>query len=154
MAKNQLQDQLAAAGIRVEVPEIEIPEQPQVETVSADADLKRVASEESFMNEIVTIRLATTTDQNAPPFATVTVNSPANRVQIPRGRVVGVKRMFVEVLARMRETRYSQPVRNMADPEAGNEILGQHADAWPFEVIRDPNPLGHAWLERVRAEVN
>lgn len=154
MAKNsQLTQQLAEAGITFETPEIVVPETGHIETVAEDPDF-RVAREEAFMNQILKIRLATTTDPNAPPFATVTVNNPQNRVQIPRGVVVGIKRQHVEVLARMRETRFTQPPRNMMDPESGNNIIPHHAHAWPFEVISDPDPLGRAWLERILIEAN
>lgn len=149
---NADRDSLTAQGFAVDTPAIILPEQAEIETVSQDADLKRVASEESFMNEVIRIRLATTTDPNARPFATVTVNAPTNRVQIPRGRVVGIKRMFVEVLARQWETAYTQPVRNMADPEMGNELIGHDALVYPFEVVEDKNPLGRVWLERILQE--
>jgi hypothetical protein len=82
----------------------------------------------------------------------VTVNDVHNRVVIPRGQTVTVKRLHVEVLARMRETRFTQPVRNMSDPESGNVLLPQHAQVYPFEILEDKNPRGRAWLERLFAE--
>jgi hypothetical protein len=146
-------DELARLGIEMETPKVHVPQEPDVETVS-ESDLSQLAGDEAFMNEAVQIRLATTTDPNAPPHAVVTVNSSLNRAVIPRGRPVWVKRLHVEVLARMRETRYTQPSRNMMDPESGNALLPQHAQVYPFEVLKDNNPRGRAWLERVLAEAN
>lgn len=144
---------LAAAGVYVEAPSILVTdEQPGVEPISADIDFSQLAADEAFMAETVKIRIATTTDPNAPPFATLMVNDVRNRVQVPRGVVVPLKRMLVEVLARMRETRYRQPQANPMDPESGNQLLANHANVYPFELISDPNPKGRAWFERLMAE--
>jgi hypothetical protein len=144
---------LAAAGVYVEAPQIEVADnQAAVDPIGLDADFAQLAADEKFLHEIVKIRIATTTDPNAPPFATVTVNDINNRVRIPRGVVVPVKRCQVEILARMRETRYQQPPRNPMDPESGNMLIPQHAQVYPFEVVEDKNPLGRAWYERLMAE--
>lgn len=151
-AKNIDVDELAKAGIFVDAPSIEVADSDvDLETISSDKDLSKIASDEAFLNELVKIRVATTTDPNAPPYATVTVNDVRNRVQIPRGAVVPVKRMHVEVLARMRETKYRQHQNNM-DPEAGNVLHPTHAMVYPFEIVEDKNPLGRAWYERILAE--
>lgn len=150
-SQNQARDALAAQGIQFDAPQIEVPQESLIDTV-ANGDLSQLARDESFMNEIVRIRLATTTDVNAPPYATVTVNDVNNRVHLPRGVVIPVKRLHVEVLARMRETRFTQPVRNMMDPEAGNFLIPHHGQCYPFEVIEDRNPRGRAWLESVLSE--
>jgi hypothetical protein len=151
--KQQLAEELARAGVFVETPTIDAPEPDfSIETVGQDGDLAKLASDEKFMSEPIKIRLATTTDPNATPYAIVTVNDVRNRAVIPRGVPFDVKRCHVEVLARMRETRYTQPVRNMSDPESGNGLIPQHAMVYPFEVLHDPNPRGRAWLERIMSE--
>ena len=144
---------LARLGIQVEVPDMTPEAGPVIETV-AESDLSKLAQDEAFMNEAIQIRLATTTDPNAPPRAIVTVNDARNRAVIERGRPMWVKRLHVEVLARMRETRYTQPTRNMAEPEHGNLLIPHQAQCYPFEVLSDPSPYGRAWLERVLAEAN
>lgn len=153
MAKNQDIERLEKAGIFVDPPKIILDDDSaqSIETI-AESDIATLAREEAFMNMKIKIRLATTTDENAPPFATVTVNSPGNRSQIPRGVACLVPRSHVEVLARMRETKYRQPARNMMDPEPGNELIGRSAMVYPFEVLEDPHPKGRAWLERVLGE--
>lgn len=155
MAKTSEQKRLEDAGIFIETPSLKIEHDtnPGIETI-AESDLATIASEEAFMAQRLTIRLATTTDENAPPFATVTVNHPQNRSQIPRGIPFSLPRSHVEVLARMRETKYRQPARNMMDPEPGNELIGRSVMVYPFEVLNDPHPLGRAWLERVMSDFN
>jgi hypothetical protein len=152
-SKKYSHDELAKLGIQVEQTPIEVlDEQPEIDLVSQDKQLSRIAAEESFMNQKLKIRVATTTDPNAPPYVIVTVNDVHNRTVIPRGQPVYVKRCLVEVLARMRETRFTQPPRNMADPESGNYLMPHHATVYPFEVIEDPSPMGRPWLERILAE--
>lgn len=145
-------EKLLARGVEAIVPTIVDEEHADIQLVS-EGDLADVASNEAFMNERVKIRLATTTDLNAPPYAIVTVNSAQNRVVIPRGEVVDVKRMHVEILARMRETRYTQPfLTNLNDVEKANHLVARHSMVYPFEVIEDKNPKGRAWLENILAE--
>lgn len=145
-------DQLAAAGVYVETPQIEVKDdQPMVEPVGMDKDFSQMVADEAFLNEHVVIRLATTTDENAPQFARVCVNDVSNGVDIPRGVPFRVKRMHVEVLARMRETKYTQPQRNPMDPESGNLLIPRHAQVYPFEVLQDTD-RGRAWYARLMAE--
>lgn len=150
-SKKRTADELAKLGIHVETPELEILDNQSIEPIAA-TDLANVAREEAFMNERVVIRIATTTDPNASTIAVLTVNDVNNKVTVPRGIPVPVRRSHVEVLARMRETRFTQPVRNMMDPESGNYLVPHHALSYPFEVIEDKNPLGRPWLERLMAE--
>jgi hypothetical protein len=143
-------EELARLGIAV--PPVQVVESQDIEAVVGNTDLAELARSEAFMNERLMIRLATTTDPNAPPFATVCVNDVNNRVVIPRGNAVPVKRMHVEVLARMRETRFTQPARNPMDPESGNGLIPHHAQVYPFEVLRDDNPMGRPWLDAILSE--
>lgn len=126
-------------------------EEKNIETVAGDAAmLKHVVDLEAFMQERVLINVPASSDKNQMGYVHLNVNG-LNQI-IPRGQVnVAVRRMFVEVLARMKETSYSQ--REMQGAE-GRQI---HTDeftspVYPFSVIHDPNPLGHAWLAKIRAE--
>lgn len=107
---------------------------------------------EAFMNEIVIINVAETTDENQPPHVVVSVNG-VNQ-PIARGVDTPVKRKYVEVLARCKETKFSQPARNMDNPEAGNGLRGKTALAYPFTIIQDRNQRGGAWLSAVLKEAN
>lgn len=102
---------------------------------------------EAFMNEIVTVVVADTSDENAPPFAEVSVNG--RRVFIPRGVPTPVKRMYVERLARAKRTAISQNL----DPRLGesmNQLHRRTALDYPFSVVED-TPQGRDWLKGVLA---
>jgi hypothetical protein len=152
LSKNRSAEDLAKLGIKVEVPVIEVADDaPSVDLIT-ETDLRELSRSEKFMQDVLLVRIATTTDRNAPPFATLTVNDVNGRVQIPRGRPLPVRRYHVEVLARMRETNYTQPDQNLSNPEISNQLIPQHSWAYPFEVLRDPHPHGRAWLETILAE--
>ena len=120
--------------------------------IAPDKDLDKAVREEAFFNERVTVLLHPTTDENAPPHVILSVNG---RTQpIFRGVPTTIRRMFVEVLARCWETRYNQPQRDLSNPESGNSLIGRSALSYPFEVVEDKNPLGAAWLAKLRSEPN
>ena len=72
---------------------------PTIEPVSQN-DFKKLAAEESFMNEPVTIMIHSTTDENQAPH--VIVNCNGINQPIIRGVPTEVKRKYVEILARMK----------------------------------------------------
>lgn len=109
----------------------------------------RTISAEAFMNELVEIEIAETTDENQPPHVLLNVNGVS--MPILRGQPVQVKRKYVEVLARCKETRYKQPTRDMGNPEQGNQLIGATALTYPFQVLSDSGK-GAAWLRAVRME--
>ncbi len=124
--------------------------QPDIQKV-AEGDLARVAREEAFMHEDVTILIMPTTDANAPPYARLGVNG--ENVTVRRNVPTTIKRKFVEVLARMKETRVSQDLTPNRDGEITMDSLRGHTGlAYPFTVIQDQNPKGGAWLAQVLAE--
>lgn len=117
----------------------------------SESDLATTAADDKFMMEQVTIMIMETTDAKAPPYADVTVEH--MRAIIPRGVPFKVPRCIVEVLARMREDRYTQ----MMDRDGSGEITmanlrKQSGLAFPFTVIEDKNPKGGAWLANILAD--
>ncbi|MBV8658233.1 MAG: hypothetical protein JO142_10460 [Burkholderiales bacterium] len=125
-------------------------DQPEVDPISLDKDFKEVVDDEAFMNERITIVVFPTTDKNAPPYATVSVNG--ERAIVPRARPVEVRRKHVEVLARMRETIYSQDEVAPGVEITMDSLRGHTALVYPFQVTKDANPRGPAWLERILME--
>ena len=102
---------------------------------------------EAFMQERVSVEIHETTDENLPPNFLLNVNG-LNQLMF-RGQVQSVRRMFIESLARCKETKYRQEV----DPihlEKTN-MVPRHAYTYPFNVIND-TPKGKAWLAAIRAE--
>lgn len=124
-------------------------DQAHVDPVSLVTDFKDVANSEAFMNELVTIEVNASTDENQPPHIIVNVNG--TNMPIMRGVPTQVKRKYVEVLARMKETRYNQFTPNPSAPDQ-IEMRARTALAYPFNLIEDSNPKGRAWLQHILAE--
>lgn len=112
-----------------------------------DTDLDKAVAEEAFFNEIVTIVIHPSAAENDPDHVVISVNGTTQ--PIFRGSPTRVKRKYVEVLAHMYETKYSQPSRDSMNPESGNQLIGRSALAYPFQVIEDANPIGGHWLARL-----
>ena len=138
---------LAGAGVAI----IDSPDVKDIQTV-ADGDLASIAADEAFLNEPVKIRIHPTINPNDPPVVVLTCNSAAERVVVGRGQPTVVKRKHLEILARVRETRYAQKQAFNADLESGNFLYASVGQVYPFEVIEDKNPKGRAWLENIMAE--
>ena len=122
---------------------------PDVQLVSETADFRDLAASEAFMNEQVTIMVHSTTDENQPPQ--VIVNCNGMNQPIMRGYPTSVRRKYVEILARMKETKYSQVTRNPSAPDQ-IDMVARHGLSYPFDLIEDSNPRGRAWLQNVLAE--
>ena len=101
------------------------------------------------MNDMVTVMVHSTTDENQAPH--VIVNCNGTNQPIIRGVPVAVKRKYVEILARMKETKYTQLTPNPAAPDV-SELRARHGLAYPFDLVEDKNPRGRAWLNNVLAE--
>ncbi len=124
-------------------------DQQEVEPVGNNADFKQLVADEAFMNEPVTIRIHATTDENQAPH--VIVNCNGVNQPIVRGIATEIKRKYVEILARMKETRYTQVTPNPSAPDV-SELVSRHGLAYPFELLEDKNPKGKAWLDHILAE--
>lgn len=115
-----------------------------------DNDWRKLAEDEAFMNEEMEVVVHTSTDENAPSHVLIGVNG-TNQLFI-RGLITRCRRKYVEVLGRCWETKYSQPQRDMGNPESGNGVNGRSAHAYPFTVTKDVNPKGNFWLSKILAE--
>lgn len=132
------------------IPGIEIPDtDPEIEPVSQSADFRKLAADEAFMNEVVTVHVHPSSNENEPPH--VIVNCNGTNQPIIRGIPTKVKRKYVEILARMKETRYTQSTPNPAAPDE-IKMTPRVGQVYPFEVLEDQNPRGRAWLNHVLAE--
>lgn len=120
-----------------------------VEPVTQNGDLKKMLKEEAFMEETLTVHLHPTYNENDPPYAHLNVNG-RNQI-IPRGIDAPVKRKYVEVLARMKETRYTQRTLNPSEPDR-TEMVARHGLVFPFQVVEDKNPKGRVWLANILSE--
>jgi len=126
-----------------------IDDEPVIETVAESRDFCKLASDEAFMNELVTVMVHSTTDENQPNH--VVVNCNGMNQPLIRGVPTTVKRKYVEILARMKETKYTQITRNASAPEQ-IDMIARHGLSFPFDLVEDKNPRGRAWLQNVLAE--
>ena len=108
------------------------------------------AAELAFMEEKVTIRLATTADKTAEPIPCFGVNG-VNQYVI-RGKPQVIKRKFLQEIARAKTDNISTPFGRDANGFDTYNIGKQQSLKYPFELIEDKNPLGRPWLEKILAE--
>jgi hypothetical protein len=126
-----------------------IDDEPVIETVAESRDFSKLAADEAFMNELVTVMVHATTDENQPNH--VVVNCNGMNQPLIRGVPTTVKRKYVEILARMKETKYTQVTRNASAPDQ-IDMVARHGLSYPFDLVEDNNPRGRAWLQNVLAE--
>jgi hypothetical protein len=122
---------------------------PDQEIVIADGPmLGDYAAELAFNEEPVKVIVHESTDENAEPLVDVYCNGTPQRFL--RGQEQTVKRKFVEILARARQTSIKTTVATNGD-ETVNRINRHTAVRYPFSVLEDRNPKGGAWLKQVLA---
>lgn len=124
-------------------------DQPVIETVSESRDFSKMAADEAFMNEKVTVLVHSTTDENQAPH--VILNCNGTNQPIMRGIPTVIRRKYLEILARMKETKYNQVTPNPAAPDVSH-MIARHGLSYPFELVEEKNPKGRAWLLNVMAE--
>jgi len=103
-----------------------------------------------FMNEPITIRIATSTDKNAEQCFELNINGKAEFFR--RGETKTVKRHFVDLLLRLKQTVYGQ---DMVINKEGIKSYVYPASTglkYDFAITRDDNPLGKSWERAVLAE--
>jgi len=106
------------------------------------------AEMEAFMNEPVMVTVLSSGKDNEHQFVQVAVNGVTQMFK--RDQPMVVKRKYVERLARAKETGYSQDLDHNKG-EAMNLLTSQKSLRYPFQVNRDDNPRGAAWLRAVLA---
>lgn len=104
----------------------------------------------AFYEEPVTITIHTTHDPQAEQFFAVGVNG---KQQIfKRGETYTVARKFVEGLLRARPVHYSNEEYRMDDGSQAVRNPSRTGLRYGFQVVRDENPIGTAWLTAVMAQ--
>ncbi len=103
-----------------------------------------------FMNEPLTIRIATSTDKNAEQCFELNINGRAEFFR--RGESKTVKRYFVDRLLRLKQTVYGQDL--VVNKEGIKSYVYPPSTGlkYDFAIIRDDNPLGKSWERAVLAE--
>lgn len=103
---------------------------------------------EAFMNEPVMVTVMSGGKDNEAPFVPVSVNGVMQMFR--RDVPIVVKRKYVERLARAKETSYDQDL-DERQGERMNVLQQIKSLRYPFQVNRDDNPKGSAWLRAVLA---
>lgn len=124
-------------------------DEPTIDAVSADKDLNQLFSQEKFMEEEVKVEVHPSSNENEPPHFILSVNG--MNMPVVRGYPTRMKRKYLEVLARMKETKYTQQTPNPMQPD-NIQMIPRTVNVYPFTVLEDANPRGHAWLRNVMAE--
>ena len=103
-----------------------------------------------FMEDVLTIRVADTTDKNAEPYPKVTVNG-INQFFI-RGREQQVKRKFVAVLLQSKPTVYGNELFERGDGVEDYRYPSHTALGLQFETLEDPaGEKGRQWAKALQA---
>lgn len=103
---------------------------------------------EAFMNEPVMVTVLSAGKDNEAPYVQVAVNGVMQMFR--RDVPIVVKRKYVERLARAKETAYDQDLDERKG-ESMNVLQQIKSLRYPFQVNRDDNPRGGAWLRAVLA---
>lgn len=117
------------------------------EDIEAPVTMKD-AELEAFMNEPVMVTVLSSGKDNETPYVQVAVNGVMQ--MFLRDQPIVVKRKYLERLARAKETGYDQTVDDRLG-ERMNTLHNRHSLRYPFQVNRDDNPRGAAWLRNILA---
>jgi hypothetical protein len=111
---------------------------------------KEKAAALAFAEEMVTVTVHPTSDKFASLIVPIWVNG---RVQcFKRGESITVKRKYVEGLARCKPTNYRNEEYVNSDGDKAFRWPSTTGLMYPFQVDRDDNPNGPAWLRKILAE--
>jgi hypothetical protein len=130
------------------IPMGEIGETQPIERV-AENNFVKAAEMERFMNEDVVVLIHPSAAEGAYDYVPVQLNG--LNCPVLRGVNAVVKRKYVEVLARCRDTNYRQ---RLTDPSRLDALTMDEKTVltYPFSVIEDKNPKGRVWLEAILKE--
>lgn len=102
-----------------------------------------------FMEEPVTIRIATSTDKNAEQVFEITINGRTELFR--RGEVKTVARKYVDRLALLKQTSYTQVEKTNNEGERQFINVPHTGLKYDFAVVQDANPMGPDWLKTTLA---
>ena len=104
----------------------------------------------AFNEEVIEITVHTSAEKFAEPIVEVFCNGIPQR--FARGKKQAVKRKYVEVLARAKQTNYGNQQIVQDNGEGIFLYPSSTGLRYPFTVNNDPNPRGLDWLKSVLAE--
>lgn len=102
----------------------------------------------AFMNELVTIRPTRTTDAKEMVFE-VNINGKPQLFRVGEDKTV--PRYYVDHLARMKVTTYTDQEVYNAEGEKQVKHIPHTVLKYDFAMVHDANPMGQAWLKATLA---
>lgn len=129
--------------------ESEIIEASRIGNVDAPEFTEKMAYEQ-FMREPVTVHIHSTNEENPQEVFEISVNGRAEVFK--REETKTVMRMYVEGLARAKPIRYKNVEYTDANGVRGVKWPSTTGLRYPFSIIQDANPNGHAWLKAILAQ--
>lgn len=122
-------------------PELEVPDGP----------VSRSQMEElAFNEEYVDVMVHESDSPDAEPLVEVFNNG--TRQMFPRGHVVTCRRKYLEGLIRSKPVSYANVEFVREDGVRAVKYPKRSSLRYPFQVVRDDNPRGVAWLKKLMAQ--
>lgn len=143
---------------------------PEIVVAPAEADIRKLCEDEKFMHDLIQIRFIESADPNATKLVELEANiggitgkmGPDGEPGKPgrggqsqkrgfiRGKVYTVERYWWEIAAHAKISTLAQ-IPNPANPMELMQV-NRNTFSYPFECVRDDNPKGRAWREKVWAD--
>ena len=121
----------------------------EIDTVAGNKDFKKLVQDEAFANENLVVYFHPTSDERE--VNSFVLNVGGINMPVIKGFPILMKRKFVEVAARMKQTKFAQQQANPLDPST-IQMVPTTTLVHPFDVREDKNPKGKGWLDAVLAE--
>lgn len=135
---------------------------PEIIRADPAALQKDYADALAFNEEPVEIHIEPGTGDFAPTHHYCAVNGKGAEARVgsrwvefswlPVNQTLIVKRKYVENLLRSKVDKVETIVPNVTDTVMNNRIRRVTTGACTFSIIRDDNPKGRAWFERIRRQ--
>jgi hypothetical protein len=111
---------------------------------------KDKAETEAFMADKITVLIHNSREEH--PVDPVMLSVNGRQIFIWRNQPTIIKRCYLERLCRAKPEGITQDAAN-PDPKIANKLNISSGLLYPFSVIDDPSPKGHAWMQKILAEV-
>lgn len=122
----------------------------EFEIIDGSRGIKELAATEAFYEEEVEVVVSESDNPNLEQLIQVGVNG-TNQFFI-RGVPVIVKRKFLEGLCRARPESITTQEYLDANGNRSTRVIKTPGLKFPFRVLRDSNPRGREWLEKLLQE--
>lgn len=146
------EDHALAQPSTIHLPETGVITREPEQIIAVDTPLDKSNAEALKFNEdVLTIMIEPSSEENAPTVIDVYVNGEAKWLTV--GTEQKVKRKFVEVLMRSKPISIQTAHEDVGAKIVNNRILRNTRAKFPLSILHDPSPKGVEWVRRIRAEL-